>query len=298
MPDVTPPTDPNALLFPAFIYGDKTTCRRKMKAEAKKWAKCYVESREFPELKMVPIPAGSIVFTDETLANFVGAGYSFSADRRGVVISANPEQKGLHIQWRAYMLEKLQFEAERATDLNRAECFPFRSAFVPLVCRYAWGAIAAATCYALLNSIERTVPRIEGVLRHWEALDTLRYIDFDQRPISLAELMVYYFKGHIAMWVDDVTGNVKADLQTAIDQMRDASEEEIRVRLVHRLRQLVDNDEEKLEHRDWLKSPGVMEAALEAKRQIGQDLYDDLTSGQLTAQRSFLHHLDKKYPGG
>jgi hypothetical protein len=60
----------------------------------------------------------------------------------------------------------------------------------------------------------------------------------------------------------------------------------------------VDNDEEKLEHRDWLKSPGVMEAALEAKRQIGQDLYDDLTSGQLNAQGSFLHHLDKKYPGG
>lgn len=28
-----------ALMFPAFLYGEHTPCRRKMKAEAKKWAK-------------------------------------------------------------------------------------------------------------------------------------------------------------------------------------------------------------------------------------------------------------------
>jgi hypothetical protein len=98
MSDVTPSTDPNALLFPAFMYGDKTTCRRKMKAEAKKWAKYYVEGREFPEPKLIPIPGGSVVFTSESTSNWVGGGYSLNADSTVVTIDTDPKQKGLHIQ--------------------------------------------------------------------------------------------------------------------------------------------------------------------------------------------------------
>jgi hypothetical protein len=194
------------------------------------------------------------------------------------------------------MLYMLEAEAERAAKLNRAECFPFRSVFIPFVCRTGWGAISAAALGCLHNSIELTVPRIEGVLRFWEALDTLKYIVLHQRPISLAEMMVYYFEGHVAMWVDQPTGNMRTDLQTAIEQMRHASAEEIHRRLVKRLREMVDT-EKRLEHQEWLKSPGVIEAALEAERQIGQDWYDNLTGGQMSEHGGFLFHLDKKCPG-
>jgi hypothetical protein len=270
MSDPMPSTDPNALLFPSFMYGDKTTCRRKMKAEAKKWAKCYVEGREFPEPKMVPIRPGSVVFTWESTSNWVGGGYSFSADRKGVIVSANPEQEGRHIQWRPYLLKDLQHETEWIPKLSNPECFAFRSVFVPFVCRYAWGAISATAITCLLNSIELTVPRIEGVLRFWEALDTLKYVDSDERPLSLAQYMIENFSGLPAMWVDQPTGNIRTDLQRAIDQMRNASADEVHTRLIKRLREFVDIDKD-LKHREWLKSPGVIETGLEAVRQLWQD---------------------------
>jgi hypothetical protein len=107
----------------------------------------------------------------------------------------------------------------------------------------------------------------------------LKYVDLYQHPISLAELMVFYYHGHIAMWVDEPTGNIRTDLQVAIDQMRNASEDEIHTRLLERLRALVDIDKD-LKHPEWLKSPGLIEAEVEARRRQGQELYDNLTSGQ------------------
>ncbi|MBK9266639.1 MAG: hypothetical protein IPM54_43490 [Polyangiaceae bacterium] len=279
------------------MYGDRTTCRRKLKAEAKKWAKCYLEGRDFPEPKLIAIAPGSVVFTDENTANWVGGGYSMNAGANIVTISANPKQQGLHIQWRAYLLETLQFETNWAAKLSREESFPFRRAFVPHVCRYPWGAISAAIITCLLNSIELTVPRIEGVLRFWEALDTLKYITFEERPIALAELMAYYFQGHIAMWVDEPTGNVRTDLQTAIDQMRRASEDEIHMRLLARLREYADT-RKGLQHRAWLKSPGLIEAEVEARRRKGQEFYDNLTSGDRGELGSLLAILERDhYPG-
>ncbi|MBK9265923.1 MAG: hypothetical protein IPM54_39800 [Polyangiaceae bacterium] len=297
MSDVTATNPASPLLFPAFMYGDRTTCRRKLKAEAKKWAKYYMEGRDFPEPKLIPIPSGSVVFTDEDIAKWVGAGYSFYPQANVVTIAANPKEQGLHIQWRAYMLETLQFETEWAAKLSHMERFPLRRAFVTHVCRYPWGAISAAVISRLLNSIELAVPRIEGVLRHWEALDTLKYVDVREGLISLAELIAYRFDGTVPMWVDQPTGNIRTDLQTAIEQMRNASEDEIHMRLLEHLRALVDS-EKGLKHREWLKSPGVIEAALEAERRQGQEFYDNLTSGQGGEIGSFLLLYERdNYPG-
>ncbi|HRI68491.1 MAG TPA: hypothetical protein PK156_29885 [Polyangium sp.] len=289
MSDAPESSPAEALLFPAFMYGDRTTCRRKMKAEAKKWAKCYVQGREFPEPKLIAVPPGTVVFTGEHMAHMVAQGYSFSFSPQVniVTIAANPRQEGRHIQWRPYLLKDLQHETEWVPKLDNAECFAFRSVFVPFVCRSAWGAIGAAVIPCLLNSIELTVPRIEGVLRFWEALDTLKYIDSDEHPMSLSDLINYYFCGQIAMWADQPTGNIRTDLQTAIDLMRNASADEIHARLIKRLRDYVDI-KKGLQMREWLKSPGVIEAGLEAERQLGQDLYDNLTSGANSELGSFL----------
>jgi hypothetical protein len=76
--------------------------------------------------------------------------------------------------------------------------------------------------------------------------------------------------------------------------MRQASADEIHVRLIKRLREYVDIDKD-LKNREWLKSPGVIEAGLEAKRQIGQDWYDDLTSGSHFKHGSFLSWLQRDH---
>ena len=282
------------LLFPAFMYGDRTTCRRRMKAEAKKWAKYYLEGREFPEPKLIPVPPGSVVFTDESTAHWVAGGYSFGPTPNIVTIGANPKEQGLHIQWRAYLLKDLHHEAGWAPGIPHEERFTFRRAFTKFVCRSPWGAISAAAISHLFNSIELTVPRIEGVLRHWEALDTLRYIDCDERPISLAKFMTENFEGAVAMWVDQPTGNIRTNLQTAIDQMRHASANEIHTRLLERLREYIDI-EKSLKNREWLKSPGVIEARLETNRQFGQDQYDKLTTGANWEIGSFLALLERDH---
>ena len=293
MTDATASTPQNSLLFPAFMYGDKTTCRRKMKAEAKKWAKCYADGRPFPEPKLIPIPPGSVLFMDESTSNWVGGGYSTTASN-AVLVSANPKAEGLNIQWRGYLFWYLQLEIELTAKLSREVRFAFRRAFVKSVTRSAWGAISAAAINHLLNSVELTVPRIEGVLRHWDALDTLRYIDFNERPISLTQFMTYQFHGNVAMWVDHPTGELRTDLATAITQMRKASDEEVYQRLVKRLREYVDirND---FKHPEWLKSPGVIEARLQVHRHEGQEFYDDLTSGYWPEHGSFLGGLAKDY---
>ncbi len=292
MSDATSSTQPNELLFPAFMYGDKTTCRRKMKAEAKKWAKCYAEGRNFPEPKLIPISPGSVVFMDENTSNWVGGGYSTTA-LNAVLVSANPKAEGLNIQWRAYLMRDLLYEAESIPRLGQEDCISFRRAVVPLFCRSTWGAISA-TMIGVLNSIEFTVPRIEGILQGWEVLDTLKYIDFDERPISFIKYMNDNFHGNVAMWVDQPTGELRTDLATAIAQMRKASDDEIYQRLLKRLREYVDirND---FKHPEWLKSPGVIEAELERCRRTNYEWYNCLTGGQHFKHGSFLGGLARDY---
>ncbi len=279
-----------SLLFPAFMYGDKTTCRRKMKAEAKRWAKAYTEGRPFPEPKLIPIPPGSVVFIDEGYSNWVGGGYSMIAPNV-VNVSANPKGEGLNIQWRAYLLRDLLYEAELIPKLRHEACLAFRHAVVTRFWRFPWAAISA-TSIGVLNSIEFTTPRIEGVLQHWDALDTLRYIDFGERPISLTEFMTYQFHGNVAMWVDQPTGSIRTDLETAITQMRKASPDEVYRRVVKRLRDCVDTEDE-LKHREWLKLPGTLEMGLEERSKYGRDRYDDLTSGYWPEHGEFLMWLDR-----
>lgn len=275
------------------MYGDKTTCRRKMKAEAKKWAKCYAEGRAFPDPKLIPILAGSVVFTDEGAANWVGGGYSIVAPNV-VFISANPKEQGLHLQWRAYMLDELRFEASTGAGLPHEERIAFRRAFVNAVSGSAWGAISAVAMRCLFNSVEFTVPRIEGILRHWEALDTLKYIDFGERPISLTQYITNCFRGVDTTWVEQPTGDIKTDLGEAVVQMRKASDDEIYTRVLQCLRDYVDRDKD-LKHPEWLKSPGIIEAELERCKTTNEDWYDCLTAGLSTEHRRLLRGLDRDY---
>jgi hypothetical protein len=293
MQEDTPLTDSHSLLVPAFTYGDRTTCQRKMKAEAKKWAKRYLEQGDFPEVKLIPIAPGSLVFTDEDAANFIGHGYSYSEDRNTVFIDLGAKQQGLNVQWRWYMINKLQSEASSMLKQDRDEYDAFLRAFETHVGRYPWGALVVAIKHAMYNSIEAVSRRVEAVFRFWELLDTVKYINVFKRRLSLGEIMAFHFQDHVAMWVDQPTGNIRIDLRTAIDQMRKASEDEIRARLIKRLRELVDIERD-LKHRDWLKSPGVIEAELIATENRKREWYEDLTSGH---NGGFLYNLAKMYPG-
>jgi hypothetical protein len=289
------------LLFPAFLYGEKTPCRRKMKAEAKKWTKAYIAGREFPEPKPMPIAPGTVVFTDEGRADLVRLGYTFIPNTNRVFIDGDAAKaQELHLQWRLYLVGALKTDAMytwqelMGQEMRGEVAFAFSRAFNAFVCKYPWGAISMAASPSFLSDIAIVVPRIEGCLRHWEVLDTLKYLGAHNHAISLAEHVLFYFNGEIAMWVDEPTGDVRADLRSAMEQMRQASADEIYTRLVKRLRQCADTDDS-VKHRDWLKSPGVIEMGLKKELNYRQQHYDNLTSGQDSPLGGFLVLLERNY---
>lgn len=289
------------VLFPAFIYGEQTPCRRKMKAEAKKWAKAYIAGRGFPEPKLMPIAPGTVVFTDRGSADLVRLGYTFIPNTNQVIIDGEAAKaQALHMQWRLYLVDDLETDAIytcqalMAKEMSREDAAAFHRDFNTFTCKYPWGAISAAGSISFYSDIAMTLPRIEGVLRHWDALDTLKYIGVHPHAISLTEHILFYFHSEIAMWVDQPTWNIQTDLRTAMEQMRQASAEEIYTRLLRRLREVVDSDRD-LKHRDWLRSPGVIEMGLEKERQKDQQDYDNLTSGHHSKLRGFLFLLQRNY---
>ncbi len=74
--------------------------------------------------------------------------------------------------------------------------------------------------------------RIEALLSFWEPLDTIRYVDFNLRPVSLPDFVMGLYRGTVVMWVDKPTGDVKDDLRTAIINMPKASEDEVHGRIL------------------------------------------------------------------
>ncbi|MBK9266078.1 MAG: hypothetical protein IPM54_40620 [Polyangiaceae bacterium] len=271
MSDKVASTDPNALLFPAFLYGPHASCRRKMKAEAKKWTKRYEERGEFPEPKLIPVPPGSVMICLGVEADIV----AFGTDTHKPC-------------WFFYLMDELRMEVRPSSGPQYAV---FQSKFDAFSCRYPWGALAVATS-PTESTIDLVSRRLEAVLSFWEQLDTLRYLRI--RQFTLASLMHFLYEGTIRMWVDAPAGSVKDVLRAAIERMRNASEDEIQTRLMRRLHEFADTEPE-LKHREWLKSQGVIEAELVHTKKTYPERLEDMKA--MGPYAGFLSDLERKYPG-
>ena len=269
-PASSAPTDPNALLFPAFVYGEHAVCRRKMRAEAKKWAKRCDDGMEFPEPKMIAVPPGSVMICAQVEADMIAFGASSHKPR-----------------WFFYLVDGLRMHASVGTSADRAVFEPKYKAFA---CRYPWGALSLAID-ARETSIASVTQRLEAVLSFWQQLDTVRYLLL--RKYTLEELMLYFYEGPIRMWVDAPRGSVPDILRAAIERMRYASEDEIHTRMMRRLHEVIDTDP-KLTQREWLKSPGMLEAKLAFTEKERPDWYDDLKTGR--GVPDYLAELERKHP--
>ena len=299
----TDATDPNALLFPAFCYGDGASCRRRMKAEAKKWAKRYQERGEFPEPKLIPVPPGSLMFCNRGSAEMVVDGWSVTNDAASAALSESVGKDRTAPRWFFYVVIDINTEAALQLPKTiddeqfRAEDARYDAAYEAFACRYPWGALALTISHSHFNTIEMVSRRLERVLMSWEQLATLQYVDRYLKPMTFHQLIAFHCPGPIAMWVDAPTRKLRQDLGTAIEQMRRASDDEIRARLIRSLRRHVTIDTD-LNHREWLASPGIIEAELERSYTTDRRWYDDLTAGDHFAQGHFLAMLARNFPGG
>ena len=299
----TPPPDPNALMFPAFMYGDHASCRRKMKAEAKKWGKQYQEHGTFPEPKLIPVPPGSTIFMgNQNSVQLLNMGMKFDMSLplgtapKEFVFGERPNRDTP--RWFFYLAEDFASEVALYYFHQRLTAPPgLDAAYEALACRYPWGVLNALIHHTLHNTIPNVSRRLEALLSFWDKLDSVHYPDPVLRVTTLTELISFRCRGCISMWVDTPTGDIRKDLAMAIDQMRRVTVDETHARIIQNLRRL-SKVEMHLKHREWVGSPGLIESALEELQKTYPVGYDDLTGGDDHAQRTFLLQLAKKYPGG
>ena len=298
---MTTSSDANALLFPAFLYGDHTSCRRKMKAEAKKWSKRYQEQGDFPEPKLMPVPPGSLIFMgSQNAIALVNMGLGIETTPRPTPhapemyeFGSRPDPK--QERWYFYLVDSLLCEMLDAFKYEYSERSAIDADFEAFMCRYPWGALSLAINRPLYNTIAAVSQRLEGVLSWWEKLDTVRYVNISSSFGTLTHLMGFHGEGPIAMWVDAPTGDVRMDIRAAIDTMRRASADEIHARILRRLHALAPIEQE-LPHREWIMSPGVIARELEHLRGADRIWYDNVTAGDCGSHGHLLHRLSRKCP--
>jgi hypothetical protein len=264
------------LLFPAFLYGELSPTQRKMKAESKNWGKRYAKSGDFPEPKLIPVPPGSIIFLERMALEFMRGGGSTENDPEWAKVCM---RAGRHVpRWHFHHLDHFWCNIPLVDECREALHTMFK-AYEAFVQGYPWGALVIATTRPLFNTIPVAMRRIEALLSFWEPLDTVRYTDIDLCPRSLTELLQRPYQEIVVMWVDRPTGDLRVDLRTVINNMPKASEDEIRARALRSARWFIETWPH-LKHRQWLKTPGLLERELERLRLEEPDVYADLpTSG-------------------
>ena len=231
-------------------------------------------------------------------------GWSVTNDAASAALSESVGRNRNAPRWFFYVVVDIRCEVTRplpwptADEQFRKQKGRYDVAYEAFACRYPWGALSLLLEHLkYTNTIEMVSRRLERVLMSWEQLATLQYVDRYLKPMTFHQLIAFHCPGPIAMWVDAPTRKLRQDLGTAIKQMRRASDDEIRARLIRSLRRHVTIDTD-LNHREWLASPGIIEAELEHTYTTDRRWYDDLTAGDHFAQGHFLAMLARKFPGG
>lgn len=266
------------LLFPEFLYGELSPTQRKMKAEAKKWGKRYAKSGDFPEPKLIPIPPGSIVFWNRYALEFRKTGMSTENDPEWAKVwsAAGPNVP----RWHLHHLEHFWTDIP-TVERGREFRHPMFKAYEKFVQRYPWGALVIAMTQPLDNPIPVAIRRIEALLSFWEPLNTIRYVDVDFYPVSLTDFVREPYRDVLVMWVDQPTSDMKADLRTVITAMPRASDDEIQQRILRGARWFVETWPD-VKHRQWLKTPGLLERQLERIRREDPERYAHMAGSGAT----------------
>jgi hypothetical protein len=262
-----------------------------MKAEAKKWGKQYAKSGDFPEPKLIPVPPGSIVFWERMALMLMPTWMTTKYDPEWAVVCS---RAGPYVsRWHLHHLRFLWSEIPTVEENPRMYRALFQ-VYEPHVRRYPWGALLLAIERPFKNPIPVVSRRLDALLSFWEPLDTIRYVSDDFYPVSLADFVSHAYRDTLAMWVDRPTRDVKADLRTVINKIHRASADEIHKRLLRSARLFVETAPH-LNHRQWLKTPGLLERELERLRIEEPDVYAELpTSGGSV----LAYNLDRIGPDG
>lgn len=205
--DTTQSTAPE---FPTAFFGTRNSVKRKVGAQARAWADAYESTGAFTRMPVSSVATGETVFLKEV------SDFSWSKPA-----------------WRLYSRASLTEQILRRRNYKESD--QVAQAFESFTVDSPWGALGAAVDHFFPNTIEVVTARICGVLHHWEALETLRYVDHKTEPVSLSEVMASHFSVTFRMWLPERTANVRDELEASVAAMRRASPAEQMERVVEML---------------------------------------------------------------
>ncbi|QEV21594.1 hypothetical protein [Streptomyces alboniger] len=242
----TTPTPHQSPRMPGFTAGSADVARRRARDVAAMLAGQYAAHGAFtvPGLfgpdDLVAVPEGALVFVDE-----VG---DLAGDRPGYRLHAVP-----------VLLSNVQ-EALGWRDAEDVE-----DAFEAAVETTGWGALALIATSRASVGVSALRTRLTTLLRCWEELAGLRYVDFAPAPVTLSELVGERCAGLTAMWLPDgaATGDPRRDLPTALDALEGADEETRTARSLERMAVLADGNP-RIRHLDATTEPDLLREELDA----------------------------------
>jgi hypothetical protein len=251
------------LAFPSFLHGELSAVKKNVAQAARSWGRSYTKDATFPVPRTELVAPGTVALT------------SVATDLRPIVT-----------QWRLYFLRMLA--SGICEELQWRDYKAVMAAFETFALGYPWGALDAAVEHVVPNSIPVVERRIEAVLSFWDSLDTIRYLDRTLQPVTLGDLMMTHYHPLLDAWLDARTGDIRVDLQRAVDAMSQASPAVARDKVIDAMMDLAASDRsiqhlDRFQDRNWLAREVDM---------LDPDEFSGLTGGHSADIRETLYGID------
>jgi hypothetical protein len=255
------------LEFPAMLHGPQATVRREVSAQARRWAREYLETGAFsPPRRMRQVLPGEVLV--------VRSGAEFGAP---------------HACWRVHMFIStftlLDEGVPRETRQRMEEAFESFCLSTP------WGTLHHAASVRPPWDARHTANRLAAVLRFWEVLQGPRYAFWSfMEEETLGELMNHIYRMTLEAWCPGGPASVREHLALTVERMARASREEC-LEAVLRLMPVVVETDPKLKHREELKDPDFLRERLNA---LPPEKFEDISGANKYAVCGQLYDWDKE----
>jgi hypothetical protein len=255
------PNETLTIKFPALCAGPPSASRRRLPALGNSWAARYRDFHDFPELKLITIETGTLVFTKATF------------------------DLGSCPGMRIYLIPELLSAVQRSMEwLDTDE---LQVAFENNLCRSCWGILAVLIDRRQPVTISSLRVHIETLLPCWPILDQLKYVDTPGEPTSFTNVVKARFVGLTAMWFCQSTGDLGRDLMGALE-MLEANAQTRLIVTADWLTQIVATNK-RIRHKKALTDPNFVREKLITLESSEREAIE---IGTNSAALTFLYELD------
>jgi hypothetical protein len=202
--------------FPDSLVDHPDAALPRIKALAARWARAYRDTGKFPEPATVPLPAGSLVFTES-------------------VADLTPSRPGV----RLYLVSELRAAVLSAIGPGWRQAV---QAFEDAALAQCWGALAVTLEGARPDTVAGLRARLVALDRCVPQLESLRYLGYALQPVTLGEILAQRFAGLTAVWQVHIAEDPIGAAVQALEKLAAADRDDRLDRLAAHLAELAATD--------------------------------------------------------